>query len=278
MIHALGSEAADRLDPANRAVDLAGQRVAELPRPSAGARVGVRDHGNPRVQHGHFLEQRLHPRAGRGHQRAMKGGRDGQRDRAFGAARRARFTRAADRRGVAGDDRLLGGIEVGGRHDLAARGLFAGGLDLLRGKPDDRRHGTHTGRNRLLHEAPALPDEPQGVGECQRSGGHVGGILADRMPRRECGLREPLRRAGLELPQRSDRVGQDRRLRIDRRAELFLRTLETKRRQRESEDRVGFRENAPRGLRSLAERLAHPDELRALPGEEKGERHTEPAA
>ena len=60
----------------------------------------------------------------------------------LGAARLAPLAGARRRRRIAGDDGLVGRVQVGGHRDTAVvRGRVAGGLDLAGGEAEHRRHG-----------------------------------------------------------------------------------------------------------------------------------------
>jgi len=89
------------------------------------------------------------------------------------------------------------------------------------------------------------------------------------VPRRDD---RPLGQPGLpRRPERGDRRGEQRRLRIRGAVELLLRPVPAERRQIEAERLIRFVERKPRELIVFRERLPHPDDLRALAREEPGD-------
>ena len=263
----------DRLDPADGRVHLAKESVAQRGAVGFGASVHVGHDRDSGALERRVLEVRAELLAGGRHQRAVERRGDGERNGALRSAGRARGRGARHRGGVAGDDGLLRRVEVGRGHDLSLRRLAARGLDFFRSQADDRGHRADSRRNRLLHERAAQAHDSNRVGERESSGGDVGGVFAERMARREGRSLQPLREPRFEIPERGDRMRQDRRLSVRGQLELLLRALEAQPRQRKPQRRIGLLEDPPRGVRRIEQGLAHPDRLRALPGKEKREAH-----
>ena len=105
----------------------------------------------------------------------MEGSADGEHDGAFCALGLGQRGSLLDRGQSAGDDRLAGGVEVGGLNRLA--GLL-GDLETyfchLGGvQREDGGHGALTGGNGQLHGPPAGFHGAHGVGKGERPGSHV---------------------------------------------------------------------------------------------------------
>ena len=118
----------------------------------------------------------------RQHQRAVKRRGNRQHHGALGAARRSLLHRALHRRGMAGNHRLLGRIQIRGRDHLAIRRLAADLRHLRGAQAQDRGHRAFARGHRLLHVLPAAPHQAHGIGKFQRARGHQRGIFAQAVP------------------------------------------------------------------------------------------------
>ena len=195
----------------------------------------------------------------------MKGGADGQRNGPLGAGGLGEFARAADRTGVAGDDDLLGRIEVGCGDDLALRGFGQYACEFAVGEFEDRGHGADALRNCFLHVPAALFDQAHGVGKGDGSSRHQSRVLAQAVARHVLRL-HPF---GFEHPERRHRYREQRRLGVFGLFQLVLRPLETQLGKGESERLIGFREHGGSNRKCVGERFPHAGELRSLAGEKK---------
>jgi hypothetical protein len=101
--------------------------------------------------------------------------------------RRAPASRAAalalKRCDAAGQDDLVGGIDVGDPHRIVGRRDSVGeGADGGRSQTQHSRHAPPTARADLLHEISAQPYRRHGLGEREHAGGDRGGEGSDRVP------------------------------------------------------------------------------------------------
>ena len=139
------------------------------------------------------------------HEGAVEGGADLEHDGALGSGLLAEVGGALDGCGRAGDDGLVGGVEVGGRDDGAVgveglgfgrvwkRGELVGDLGADVGmsvgvEAEDRGHCAFSGGDGLLHVSAAGADGADGVGEGEGSGGDVGGVFAEGVAGGEGGV------------------------------------------------------------------------------------------
>ena len=198
---------------------------------------------------------------------------------------------AIDGGGGAGDDDLLGSIEIGGGDDGAGNGgaggvgLGGGGVgggrggevvggfgaevvDLLGGEAEDGGHGAFAGGNGLLHEAAAGADGGEGFGKGEGAGGDVGAVLAEGMAGGEAGFE-----GGEELGEDAldgDGNGKDGGLGVFGLLEGLGGAFEDEVREMEAEGFVGFFEDGFGGGEVLVEIETHAYGLGALAGEEEG--------
>ena len=136
--------------------------------------------------------------------------------------------------------------------------------------PDDRGHRPGPDRHRLLHVAPAAPDDRHGVGKRKGAGGDVRRVLAEAVPGHETGF-EAARR---QHPVCGHAHGQDRRLGVLGERELVFGAVLQHRPQRGAG--TAARRTRKRGFglgerrlglgKRRGERLPHPDLLRPLSG------------
>ncbi len=131
------------------------------------------------------------------HEGAVEGGADVEHDGALGSGLLAEISGALDCGGGAGDDGLVGGVEVGRGDDGAVGGEgfccgVGGGVGVRSSetwaqmsamrsaeKPRMAAHGAFAWGNGLLHVLATGADGPDGVGEGKGAGGDVGGVLAE---------------------------------------------------------------------------------------------------
>ena len=148
--------------------------------------------------------QRLAHAVGRlGHQRGVRRDRDRQDDGALGAERLGELRAGLDGRALARDDDLARGVAVGDDEDAVLRGR----VDQL-GEPriveaDQRRHRAVATLPRRLHQAAALADEPDAVGEVEGAGRDERRVLAHRVTgdeRRASAPRGPRRPSARAAP------------------------------------------------------------------------------
>ena len=94
----------------------------------------------------------------------MKRATDFERNHALRAALLAPLAGAPDGIGVAGDHRLVGGIDVRGDGDARLlRCLFTRGLDVLRRETEHRGHHARALLPCFLHELATPPHELRGL-------------------------------------------------------------------------------------------------------------------
>ena len=194
----------------------------------------------------------------------MKRGAHRQAHRAFRPARLGDLDGALHRAGMARDDHLTGIVVVGGLTDLALRRLLGHRARRLVVEPQQRRHRADAHGHRLLHGAPAHPQQPRAIGDPQRSRRGQRGIFPQRMPGDEIGRRD-IRALGLERAQRRERGRHQRGLCIGRQRQRLLIALPDQRRQRLAERRVDLVEHRARRRIRKGQIAAHADHLRALP-------------
>ena len=280
---ALGDEELDALDPAHRSGDLADEAVGDLGAVGEEARVDVAGDGEVGVIEGQGREVGGESVLGGLHEGAVEGRADLEHDGALGSGLLAQVGGALDGCGRAGDDGLVGGVEVGRRDDRAVgveglglgrgreRGelvgdLGADGLDELGGEAKDGSHCAFSGRDGLLHVLAAGAHGADGVGEGQGPGGDVGGVFAEGMAGGEGGMDA----AFGEDARGGDGDGQDRGLRVLGELELVFGALEDELREGEAEGLVGLFEDGSSDGEVVVEIAAHPYGLGALAREEEG--------
>ncbi len=178
---AQGRDGPNRLLPTDRARDLPREQLGDPRRVRVGRGLDVGDDGDLGRLEGH-LGELAREAIGRGlHEPAVERRAHGQQLRELRAARLRAGARAFDRAPVARDDDLSTAVEVGGAHDLALRGLGAGGHHGLGVEAHDGRHGAHAGRHGLLHEAAPQVNERDGVRQGERARRDERRVLAERV-------------------------------------------------------------------------------------------------
>lgn len=115
---AFGDEEADGVGPADGAGDLIDE--AGTGGVTAGGELGGRvlDERDGEIREGGGGEVSGEAELGGFHEGAVEGSADGQGDYAFGPRGLGEFHGAGDGTGVAGDDDLVGRVEIGGGNDL----------------------------------------------------------------------------------------------------------------------------------------------------------------
>ncbi len=111
-------ELADAVDPADGAGDLADEGVADVVGLQEEAGVDVGGYGEAGVVEGDGLELVFELALCGHHEGAMEGSADGEHDDALGSEFFAQFGGALDGGFGAGDNGLVGGVEVGGGDDF----------------------------------------------------------------------------------------------------------------------------------------------------------------
>ena len=204
----------------------------------------------------------------------MEGGGHRQQHRALGAFALGDFHRAFDRGLVARHHHLTGAVVVGGLADLALCGFRRHRRRRVEFQPDQRRHGAHADRHRLLHRQPAHPQQAGGVGNGERAGGGERRIFAERMAGDELRVARKLE-PGLVLQHahHRERDRHQRRLRILGKRERLDRAVENDVAELGAERRVDFVEYPLRGHEIRGQRLAHAHRLAALAGKYESDRH-----
>src|SRR6185503_19464611 len=114
----------------------------------------------------------------------------------------------------------------------------------------------------LLHQLAPAPHQLRRLRRLERAGGDVGGVLAERVPRRA----DRARRGGAtpECGEHGGAVGEDSRLSVLRCRQLVFGAIEHQLGQRDAERVVDRLEGVARGGKRCRDILAHPDFLRAL--------------
>jgi len=196
-------------------------------------------------------------------------GADGEHDDFARAARLDQLGGFFDCRGSAGDDGLVGGVEVGGGDGEAGlRGGFGAGFGYLGGgEREDGGHCTLARGDGELHGAAAGLDGADGVGKAEGAGGDVGRPLAEGVPGGESGVNSGLG----EDARNGDADGEDGRLGVFGEAELFLWAVEEDAAEGEAEGFIGLGEGGGGDGEGLGEGAAHADGLGALAGKEEGD-------
>src|SRR5436190_21812068 len=191
----------------------------------------------------------------------MERAADLERDDALRPLRLAQLPRFAHRLGVAGDHRLVGGVEVRRHDDVSgARRLVARDRDLGRREPQNRGHGAGPLRPRLVHQLAAAAYQLRRVGGGERAGRHVRRVFAERVAGGGDGGGDLVAHDG----EHRRAVREDRRLRIVSEGELVFGACEHQRREGGAERVVDRLEGLARGGKPLRQILAHPDFLCAL--------------
>ncbi len=135
-----------------------------------------------------------HAIGGRLHQSGVKSAADGKRDHPLGALLLGQLRGLVHHLAGSADGYLARAVDVG---DLHAGGL-ADALDTGLIQPDDGQHAARGLIPGLLHQAPPLAGQPEGVGEAQCAGRYESRVLAQAMSRQKRWLR-PVLKLGLVL-------------------------------------------------------------------------------
>ena len=180
----------------------------------------------------------------------------------------------------AGDDGLVGGVEVGGGDDLVGLAFDvaelgsdagAGGFDVGEVEAEDGGHCAFSGGDGGLHELAAGADGADGVGEGESVGGDVGGVLAEGVAGGVGDGEIAGFQLGLEHAEGRDGDGEDGGLRVLGELEGVFGTVEDEVGEGETEGVVGLFEDGAGGGVSVVEGAAHAYGLRTLSGEEEGD-------
>jgi hypothetical protein len=279
---ALGDEELDALDPADGAGDLADEAVAGFVGVGEEARVDVAGYGV-----GWVVEVDCGEVGGEGvlcglHKGAVEGCADLEHDGALGSGLLAEVGGALDCGGGAGDDGLVGGVEVGGRDDGAVgvegfglggggeRGELVGDLGADLGdewcsEAEDGGHGAFAWRDGLLHVLATGADGADGVGEGESAGDDVGGVFAEGVA---CGQGWGDALFG-QYTGGCYGDGEDGGLGVLGELELVFGTFEDEFGEGKAEGVVGLFEDGAGGGEVVVEVAAHAYGLRALAGEEE---------
>ena len=140
---------------------------------------------------------------------------------------------------------------------------------------DEGGHRAVAALARRLHQAAALADEADAVLEREDAGGDERGVLAHRVAGGEGRLRGREAGCGPALAQRledGDRRGEERGLGVLGQVQLLGRAVPGERADRLAEGGVGRGEHGRGGGRGRGEIPAHAHGLRALAGEDEGDR------
>ena len=151
----------------------------------------------------------------------MERSRDGQRQRALGTGGLEHLAGLVHTGLGAGDDGLLGIVEVDGLDGLA-HGRRGGGTALAHGggvQAQDGGHGADAHRHGVLHGLRAEAHQRQGIGQAQRLGGDQGAVLTQRMTGHDGGLQAGLGQPGAVA---GDAGGQHHGLGVGGQVQLFL--------------------------------------------------------
>ena len=208
---------------------------------------------------------------GRLHQRAVEGRAHRQQHALPAAARRGRAHRALHRRAMPGDDDLARRVDVGHPDHLALRGLRA---DAARPPASSTPMSA------------AIAPVPTGTASCMNSPrlrtsrtasakrSAPATTSAEYSPRLWPAARPARRPRSAQRGGGRHARGQHRGLGVGGQRQVGLRALEAEAREREAERLVGLLARPRRRRASVsAKRLAHPDRLRALAGEEERDGH-----
>ncbi len=267
-----GSEGFHGGGPENGAGNLLVDAFAGIGSEGDFPRFHVVDEGDAEIVEGGRIQVRAETQLGGFHERAVERGADGKRDDAFRSGGFGEFHGSFDGALVAGDDDLVGRVQVGGGDDFALGGFGEDAGECFERHPEDGGHGPDTGGDCVLHILATFADEAEGVAEVEATGGDERGVFAE-------GVAGNIVRGtdfSFEHGPGGDRDGQERGLGVFGEAELVVGAFETEFGEREAEGIIGLFEAAPGGLKVLREGEAHARELRALAGEEESGFHRIP--
>ncbi len=223
---------------------------------------GIRDHRECGIGELGARERELQMVLGRPHERRVECPAHFEGNDALGAALLAALARAGDGVGIAGDHRLVRGVDVGGDGEARLlRRLRARRFHVFGRKAEHRGHRAGALVPGLLHQLAAAPHELRRLGGTERARRDVGGVLAERMP---SGRDNTVDLVAHDREHRGA-VREDGGLRVLRRRQLLFRTLEHDPRQLGAEGFVDRVEHGARRGEPLREIFAHADFLRALP-------------
>ncbi len=191
-----------------------------------------------------------------------------QQHRALRAPRLRRRHRALDRFAVAGDDDLIGRVEIHRLDHLALRRFATRVRDAGIVEAHDRRHRPDARRHGFLHRLRAETHQRQRVGECQRAAGDQRRVFAQAVAGEQRG--RAATRGAPGAIHRDARREHDR-LRVDGQIERVVAGLD-QRPEVLPERRGGLGERVAHD-RKAAVAAHHARRLRALPGKHQSEFH-----
>ena len=168
---------------------------------------------------------------------------------------------------VAGDDDLIGRIQIGGADNLAFGGFLQNAVEFAGGQFEQRCHSADTLRNRFLHELAAGSNETERVGKIEAAIGDESGILAQAVTRNDGGLVAEFGQNTVSGYGSGENGG----LRIRGFLEFVVRTVKAEFRESEVQSGVGFSERLACDREVRRELLAHTGELRPLAGKKESE-------
>jgi hypothetical protein len=267
-------EFADAVYPADGSGDLADEGVADGVWVEEKLGVDVAGYREVRVVKGDGLELMFELNLGGHHERAVEGAADGEHDGSLGTEFFAEFGGAGYGGGRAGDDGLVGGVEVGGGDDFGGElggDGGASGFDVGEVEAEDGGHGSLAGGDGGLHELAAEADGADGVGEGEGVGGDVGRVLAEGV----AGGVVDAEVAGLEFvfedAEGGDGDGKDGGLGVLGELEGVFGAVEDDVGEGKAEGVVGFFEDGAGGWVGVVEGSTHAYGLGALTGEEESD-------
>ena len=247
------------------------QRIADGIRLAMNLNVDIGNHRDLRRCNGRLRQTRGELLSRRLEQARMEGRRHRKRNRAAAALGLRQLHGLFERGLFARDHDLSRRVVVHGFDDARTRrGRFAAdGLDVFVSEADDRRHAAHADRHGALHRLRAEAHELHAFGKRKGACAAERGVLAERVAGHHFGLRAACGDPGL-IERRARE--EERRLGVDREAEIGGRAFGDERRNRRAERLVGRADGRFNG-RIAGKAVEHADRLAPLAGENKCDAH-----
>ena len=261
-VDAVAGHVLDRRDPVDAGREVLDQLAAGALAVEDGVGIGVGEEGGRRLAELDVREDRAHACRGLLHERRVRRDADRQDQRALGAELLGDVRGRLDRGTLARHHDLAGRVAVRDGEDAVLRGAAGQLRQLGVVEAEDRGHGPVAARAARLHQAAALTDQSDAVGQREGARGDHRRVLAHRVAGVEARVRDRhASRVGALMGggQVRDRRRKERRLRVLRAVQRVLRALEGETRDGLAEGLVGRREDRGGGARGVGEGATHAD-------------------